>query len=44
MQPAPDEVVAKTVEAFKSIDSDYIIMAVQRVSRRSSSCPQRERG
>jgi len=25
LAPAPDEVVAKTVEAFKAIDPDYVI-------------------
>ena len=25
LAPAPDEIVAKTVEAFKAIDPDYII-------------------
>lgn len=27
LAPAPDEIVAKTVEAFKTIDPDYIIPA-----------------
>ena len=53
LAPAPDEIVAKTVAAFKEIDPDYIIpahctglntiIAMHRRCRTSSSCHRRAR-